>query len=187
MTTYLMRGYFHNRHVFSEVCIPFWNSLLTSLESSVSIPNTISYSDSLIVHLRFGDYLNECNSKIYTLVTPQQILAILTKLTHYSHYYYVTDSPSQALTFFSSPFLRSNSFTDLSSSSREQDLVTLSKFSCIICSNSTYSVLGSILSYVRSPSLPKTFFFPSQWFLDGGLNDSYYHDFLKYIPSSSFY
>jgi hypothetical protein len=185
--TYLLKGYFHNRYVFEDICTPFWVSVLKMLDQA-SLPSaSFSPSNSLVVHLRLGDYLSPKNSSVYASITPEQIHSLIHNASNVSRYYFVSDSPTLASLFFSSPPLNSYRFKDLSSNSREQDLCTLSKFSYIIGSNSSYSIIASILSYVRSPLSSKSFYFPSKWFLDPEQNFNYHSTFLKFIPCSSFY
>lgn len=186
-TILLLKGSFHNQLIFTDVVLAFWDSVRKSLDTKFILHTFFDVNNSLVVHLRLGDYLTLPNSQIYSPITPLKILTIIDRLSHVSNYYYVSDSPNLAAAFFDSPYLLPFNFCDLSSNSQEQDLFTLSLFDTIICSNSTFSILSTLISSSRSSPSKKSFFFPKNWFIDKDQNNFYYSSFLQFIPFSSFY
>ena len=147
--TRFLYGYFQNSEVVEQVW-PEMRELMKNSEKFRLMIGPEKY-DRIAIHLRFGDYFEDSNTKsLYGLTTKSYYSTAISTLRNLdknlNQLLIVTDNLLQAQKFFSD--FRSDFKVDFSS--HENSLVNLleiAKSSSIITSNSTFSWWGAWFAY----------------------------------------
>lgn len=140
-------------------------------ERNETVANQMKATNSVSVHIRRGDYLNEVNSKVFAQVSPEWYNRAIQKVQASkgaTHFFFFSDDIEWCRSVFSE--IENAVFVDWnhgSDSYRDMQLMSFCKHNII--PNSTFSWWGAWLN--NNPD--KMVIAPSVFFVDAGKNGAY--------------
>jgi hypothetical protein len=156
-----LHGYFQSLKYFKDWKDEYINRLY------LPQVNTKFITDKHVAfHIRRGDYLNL--SHIFDVCNTEYFNKLFIKYKNYVIHVF-TDSIDYVCDEF-----KQHKFDIITTNSEIEDMMVMSKYNTIICSNSTFSWWASILGDIPK----KTIIVPPKWLLDRDCSDIYREDMI---------